>query len=197
MPGPTVLLTITPANEHHTISLAPLSLSLSLSLSLRRYGSGSGQQSVTGFPNANDANSYWMVKPAFGAKQPCKQGETLANGASFRLQHVQTKKWLHSHSHSSPITQNQEISCFGGEEESNESDNWKLELSQGETAWRRDKKVRIIHDVTKVMLHSHNHKFGRPIAGQFEVCGSRSRDNNNFWVAAEGIYLPVQGKDEM
>ena len=151
---------------------------------------------MTGFPNANDANSYWMVRPAYGVSKPCKQGEALVNGAMFRLQHVQTKKWLHSHSHASPITQNQEISCFGGEEESNESDNWKLELTE-ETVWRRDKKVRIIHDVTKTMLHSHQHKFGRPIAGQFEVCGSRSRDKNNFWVAAEGIYLPEAGKDDL
>lgn len=25
------------------------------------YGSGSGQQSVTGFPNVDDANSYWVL----------------------------------------------------------------------------------------------------------------------------------------
>ncbi|MED6142675.1 Stromal cell-derived factor 2-like protein, partial [Stylosanthes scabra] len=24
------------------------------------YGSGSGQQSVTGFPNVDDSNSYWV-----------------------------------------------------------------------------------------------------------------------------------------
>lgn len=150
---------------------------------------------MTGFPQANDANSYWMVKPAAGGK--CGQGEALANGAQFRLQHLQTRKWLHSHNHQSPISQNQEVSAFGGEEESNEGDNWKIELSAGDTEWRRDKKVRLVHTVTKVMLHSHQHKFGRPIAGQFEVCGSKSRDQNNFWLAAEGIYLPAVGSDEL
>ena len=25
------------------------------------YGSGSGQQSVTGFPNVDDSNSYWVI----------------------------------------------------------------------------------------------------------------------------------------
>lgn len=25
------------------------------------YGSGSGQQSVTGFPNVDDSNSYWVL----------------------------------------------------------------------------------------------------------------------------------------
>jgi dolichyl-phosphate-mannose--protein O-mannosyl transferase len=47
-----------------------------------------------------------------------------------------------------------------------------------------------VHESTKVNLHSHQHKFGRPISGQFEVCGSRNRDNNNLWIAAEGVYLP-------
>lgn len=27
------------------------------------YGSGSGQQSVTGFPEVDDANSYWVSNP--------------------------------------------------------------------------------------------------------------------------------------
>lgn len=150
---------------------------------------------MTGFPNQGDGNSYWMVKPAHGAK--CKQGETLTSGSVIRLQHVNTKKWLHSHEHQSPVSGNQEVSCFGGEEESNEGDNWKLELTGGDTEWRKDKKVRLIHSVTRVYLHSHNHKFGRPIAGQHEVCGSRSRDNNNYWFAAEGVYMPTPGADEL
>ena len=155
----------------------------------RRYGSGSGQQSVTGFPQSNDANSYWTVRPAHEGPA-CAPGEPLANGATFRLQHVNTRRWLHSHSHASPISHNQEVSCYGGDDESNSDDNWRLETQGGEALWRRDKKVRIVHESTKVNLHSHQHKFGRPISGQFEVCGSRNRDNNNLWIAAEGVYLP-------
>lgn len=37
------------------------------------YGSGSGQQSVTGFPENNDPNSLWAV--VGGIKAPCKRGE--------------------------------------------------------------------------------------------------------------------------
>lgn len=29
------------------------------------YGSGSGQQSVTGFPNVDDSNSYWVLLSFF------------------------------------------------------------------------------------------------------------------------------------
>lgn len=35
-------------------------------------GSGSGQQSVTAFPEANDANSLWLVEAGSGLK--CKRG---------------------------------------------------------------------------------------------------------------------------
>jgi dolichyl-phosphate-mannose--protein O-mannosyl transferase len=30
------------------------------------YGTGSGQQSVTGFPGSGDSNSYWIVKGPHG-----------------------------------------------------------------------------------------------------------------------------------
>ena len=160
----------------------------------RRYGSGSGQQSVTGFPHANDANSYWTVKAPHGGS--CVVGEPLKNGDAFRLQHVNTRKWLHSHNHASPISHNQEVSCFGGEDESNVDDDWRVETQGGDATWSRNKKVRLVHVSTQVALHSHNQRFGRPISGQFEVCGSRSRDSNQLWIAAEGIYLPSPGPED-
>ena len=159
------------------------------------YGSGSGQQSVTGFPETTDANSYWQVLHAHGA-EPCRFGTEIANGAIVRLLHINTKKWLHSHLHKSPITGNQEVSAYGTRgdgdtpEDSNSDDNWKIELSAGETVWKKDKKMRLIHVSTGVILHSHDQKFGRPIAGQFEVCGAKSKNNNNLWFATEGVYIP-------
>ncbi|TYK19996.1 stromal cell-derived factor 2-like protein [Cucumis melo var. makuwa] len=70
------------------------------------YGSGSGQQSVTGFPNVDDSNSYWIVRPQPGTS--AKQGDTIKSGTIIRLQHMRTRKWLHSHLHASPISGNLE-----------------------------------------------------------------------------------------
>ncbi|KAG5537437.1 hypothetical protein RHGRI_024757 [Rhododendron griersonianum] len=70
------------------------------------YGSGSGQQSVTGFPNVDDSNSYWIVRPV---PDSGKQGDAIKSGAIFRLQHMRTRKWLHSHLHASPISGNLEV----------------------------------------------------------------------------------------
>ncbi|KAF7102269.1 hypothetical protein CFC21_103428 [Triticum aestivum] len=93
------------------------------------YGSGSGQQSVTSFPNVDDANSYWIVRP-----QPdtsAKQGHAITPGTIVRLQHMRTRKWLHSHLHASPITGNLEVSCFGGEGESDTGDYWIKKRTSG------------------------------------------------------------------
>lgn len=37
-----------------------------------KYGSGSGQQSVTGTPNADDVNSYWQIRGDI--RSDCERG---------------------------------------------------------------------------------------------------------------------------
>jgi len=103
------------------------------------YGSGSGQQSVTGFPTGDDSNSYWVIDTfacAFSVLwwvhlwyslwyqyletmfwqtvkpvpgSTAKQGDTIKSGTDIRLQHMKTHKWLHSHLHASPISGNLEV----------------------------------------------------------------------------------------
>jgi len=46
------------------------------------------------------------ARPAQG--EECPQGTALKSGARVRLQHVNTRAWLHSHHFPSPLTQNQE-----------------------------------------------------------------------------------------
>lgn len=48
------------------------------------YGSGSGQQSVTGYPSDSDANSYWMVqKVDKTTKQTGVRGESACLLVAF------------------------------------------------------------------------------------------------------------------
>ncbi|RWW07813.1 hypothetical protein GW17_00028787, partial [Ensete ventricosum] len=186
------------------------------------YGSGSGQQSVTGFPNVDDSNSYWIVKSS--PDSSAKQGDAIPNGTIIRLQHMRTRKWLHSHLHASPITGNLEVSiiyyvsCFGGDGKSDTGDFWRLELPQsyktshmqlislhllpspspfrleiegsGKT-WKQDQRVRLLHVDTGGYLHSHDKKYSRIAGGQQEVCGVREKRPDNVWLAAEGVYLPI------
>uniref|UniRef100_A0A7N0R8G1 MIR domain-containing protein n=1 Tax=Kalanchoe fedtschenkoi TaxID=63787 RepID=A0A7N0R8G1_KALFE len=153
------------------------------------YGSGSGQQSVTGFPNVDDANSYWIVKPV--PDTSAKSGDPISSGTIIRLQHMKTRRWLHSHLHASPISGNLEVSCYGGDGQSDTGDYWRLTIEGSGKTWKQDQRVRLQHVDTKGYLHSHNKKYQRIAGGQQEVCGVREKQADNIWLAAEGVYLPV------
>ncbi|KAK4362170.1 hypothetical protein RND71_017411 [Anisodus tanguticus] len=151
------------------------------------YGSGSGQQSVTGFPGVDDANSYWMVRSTYAAKQ----GDPIKSGSIIRLQHMKTRRWLHSHLHASPISGNMEVSCFGDDNGSDTGDYWRLEIEGSGKTWRQDQRIRLQHMDTAGYLHSHDKKYTRIAGGQQEVCGVKEKRPDNVWLAAEGVYFPV------
>lgn len=87
-----------------------------------KYGTGSGQQSVTGTEVQEDVNSHWAVKAATG--KICPRGEAVRCGSTIRLEHLATAKNLHSHHFSSPMSGNQEISCYGDGGEGDTGDHW-------------------------------------------------------------------------
>ncbi|XP_076939727.1 stromal cell-derived factor 2-like protein [Bidens hawaiensis] len=153
------------------------------------YGSGSGQQSVTSFPNVNDANSYWIVRP--DTETSVKRGDNIKSGSIIRLQHMRTGKWLHSHLHASPMSGNLEVSGFGDDGNSDTGDFWRLEILGSGKTWRQDQRIRLRHVDTDGYLHSHDKKYSRIAIGQQEVCGVREKRADNIWLAAEGVYLPT------
>ncbi|MCO5555333.1 hypothetical protein L7F22_008879 [Adiantum nelumboides] len=110
---------------------------------------------------------WQVVREAKGA--PLLQGATIPHGAVIRLQHMQTRRWLHSHLHQSPITGNLEVSCFGAEGESDDGDLWILEIDGKDGVWTRDQRVRFQHIDTGAYLHSHDKKYARIAGGQQEV----------------------------
>ena len=108
------------------------------------YGRGSGQQSVTGFPEHDSAGSLWIVRSAgvsvagkqvaphaacaasagspharcsraapVGRLLQCAQGTPITNGQLVKLQHIGTRRWLHSHLFASPLSNNQEVGASG------------------------------------------------------------------------------------
>nr|GEU78724.1 2-methylene-furan-3-one reductase-like [Tanacetum cinerariifolium] len=154
------------------------------------YGSGSGQQSVTGFPNVDDANSYWIVRPV--PETSAKQGDSIKSGSIIRLQHMKTRRWLHSHLHASPISGNLEVSCFGDDGNSDTGDYWRLEIVGSGKTWRQDQRIRLLHVDTSGYLHSHDKKYSRIAGGQQEVCGVREKRADNVWLAVEDDQVLVK-----
>jgi dolichyl-phosphate-mannose--protein O-mannosyl transferase len=90
------------------------------------YGSGSAQQSVTTIKSDGDPGSLWIFKEAEG-EAPCRSGAPLLCGSTVRLEHMGTHKNLHSHEFQSPLSGNNEVSCYGDKGYGDHFDNWVLE----------------------------------------------------------------------
>lgn len=152
-----------------------------------KYGSGSGQQSVTGTSTKEDGNSYWLVKA--GTNKQCISGTPIKCGDIIRLEHITTKKNLHSHRVSSPLSGKQEISAYGDSKgEGDNGDNWLLICHM--ELWKRDESIKLKHIDTDTYLAVSGRVYGNPINGQSEIVGEYSLSSPHVdWVTAEGIFI--------
>ncbi|CAF1138147.1 unnamed protein product [Rotaria sp. Silwood1] len=149
-----------------------------------KYGSGSGQQSVTGTPNADDVNSYWQVQG-----ENCDRGTPIKCDSIIRLFHVTTRRNLHSHDFASPLSHNQEVSAYGEDGLDNEGDKWKVICTSRNDYWSRQDGIRLQHIVTGKYLHLTGDTYGRPIHGQKEICCYPYANNQNIWKVDAGVYI--------
>ncbi|XP_055853193.1 stromal cell-derived factor 2 [Episyrphus balteatus] len=156
-----------------------------------KYGSGSGQQSVTGIEIQEDVGSHWSIKAPTG--KFCNRGEAIKCGDTIRLEHLTTKKNLHSHMFSSPLSGEQEVSCYGVDGLGDTGDHWEVVCSSD--SWLRDSPVRFRHIDTGVYLGLSGRSFGRPISGQMEVVGFNNPQHGSRWTTAEGLFVVPQEKE--
>ena len=71
-------------------------------------------------------------------------GAPIAKKQQMRLQHAATRRWLHSHLFASPLSNNQEVSAFGSDGQSDTGDVWAVEWDGKAKYWKQDAKVRRI-----------------------------------------------------
>lgn len=149
------------------------------------YASGSGQQSVTGLASGVDANSFWKIEASHG--RGCHRSEPIPCGAAIRLRHVNTKGYLHSHNHNSPISGQQEVSCFDKEDH---GDDWQVVCTGKAKEWMREDGIKLVHVETKKYLSANSkYSFAAPIPGQLEVACSTKDGSFALWAAQEGVYF--------
>ncbi|PIK42972.1 putative stromal cell-derived factor 2 [Apostichopus japonicus] len=141
--------------------------------------------SVTAVGDTTDQNSYWQVKGKTDTQ--CQRGTPVECGSTIRLLHVATRRNLHSHDFQSPLSHNQEVSCFGEDGEGDAGDNWVVVCSTQQ--WRRNDAIRLKHVVSEKFLAVPGDVYGRPIHGQKEVCAQATDSRNNKWKSMEGIYI--------
>jgi len=177
----------TPVRYGTTLMLRHTATNCSLHSHPLTYGhpGSSGQQQVTCFSGADD-NDLWRIKGPHGQPEESRAGEPVQNGEVVRLEHVSTSKNLHSHvGIPSPVTGQQEITCYERAAVGDYNDNWRVEVDDS-GQWAAGKQVRLIHASTHVALHSHA-GFTHPewTTGQQEVTGFAGRDGNDLWYASD------------
>ncbi|XP_012284837.1 stromal cell-derived factor 2 [Orussus abietinus] len=151
-----------------------------------KYGSGSGQQSVTGIEVQEDGNSYWLVKSETGKQ--CTRGRPIKCGATVRLEHTATKKNLHSHHVSSPLSGKQEVSAYGDTKgEGDTGDHW-IVVCQSDF-WERDEPIMLKHVDTDLFLSVTGLTYGSPIVGQTEIVADHTTNGHSMWQAMEGLFI--------
>ena len=146
-----------------------------------RYPGGSKQQQVTAFDGADD-NDWWLVRGPHGAAEP-ERGAAVTEGAVIRLTHVLTRRNLHSHSIRSPVTGQQEVSCYGDEGRGDGNCNWRVLLDQDASGALRLQHVNTCRGAGTASHFLHSHPQTLPGWGhrQGEVTVFGGRDANDLW----------------
>ncbi len=130
---------------------------------------------------------------------------------------MQTKRWLHSHLHTSPLSHRQEVSGYGedGGVGSDSGDNWKLICADSKSKfWKRgpvsNKSANIVlqHIDTGAYLYTRRADMfdqmncrGCPIQGQLEASAHKNPSNvlsdaNAQWATDDGVFFPANSEQK-
>jgi len=153
------------------------------------YPNGSKQQQITLY-SYGDSNSEWLVLPVRDDENN-KNGQSIKNGDTIRLQHVLTGKRLHSHKISAPVTEDEdqnEVSGYGGSGILDPNDDWVIEIYNGRNKESSnyvktyETTFRLRHKETGCYLFSHPVQLPEWGFEQQEVtCGFNVLKANTLW----------------
>eukprot|EP00930_Biecheleria_cincta_P084982 TRINITY_DN74404_c0_g1_i1.p1 TRINITY_DN74404_c0_g1~~TRINITY_DN74404_c0_g1_i1.p1 ORF type:complete len:395 (+),score=52.06 TRINITY_DN74404_c0_g1_i1:61-1245(+) len=141
------------------------------------YPGGSRRQQVTCYDKEN-ADDYWIVKPASQFDADYAKPTLVAHGATIRLEHHVTQQTLRSHDAPAHVVHDQyEVFCARNDGDEHDSELFRIDMFPGN-------EVKLIHIKTDRALHSHRecYKF---FPKQQEVTCFPHRDDNDIWVIHE------------
>ncbi|CAG8494464.1 2518_t:CDS:2 [Ambispora leptoticha] len=149
----------------------------------QNYHGGSQQQQVFGNRWTPGPDDYWIVMPAH--KHDGEPGAKIRYGDGIRLKHVTTRRNLHSHNgFKSPVSNQQEVTCFGDDHNSDSNDNWIVQRHSynqvyEKSQWHVDDIISLHHANTKLALHSHD----IALDGEHQevTCFGNGHEENDKW----------------
>lgn len=158
-------------------------------------GVGAKQQQVTTYSH-KDSNNKWVIKRGIREQRP--DDIFVRDGDLIRLEHMTTKRNLHSHFETAPLTKRHyQVTCYGENGIGDANDIWKIhkEISSVSSA-NEDNRIftvktrfRLVHFLTNCALHSHSKQLPKWAYEQMEVtCNPKLFDKNNYWNIEDNYY---------
>jgi hypothetical protein len=146
----------------------------------QNYSTGSRRQHVilVDSKDSLDASTQWKIKPGDGIdkkKGPVKVGEMI------RLEHVSTKRNLHSEiNFKATIGNLQEVCCFGDNGEGNQMDNWLFQLPSKEETMQTKQVFKLMHICGKYLCSD-----GQLLENKLHcqvVCADKMENGSLFYI---------------
>ncbi|EGR33403.1 stromal cell-derived factor 2, putative, partial [Ichthyophthirius multifiliis] len=153
---------------------------------------------IKGNLSDNDMDSLFTIK--FGQGQPVQTyNSPVKCGDIIRLEHINTKKNLHSHNYKSAISNKQEVSGFGNNGQGDLNDNFIIECINGQKGsdLLASFEFYLQHQLSKLYLSSSkrfnynrsNCGYNCPIIDQLEVNCQSNKDADSKWKVVGGLIL--------
>ncbi|XP_041353357.1 protein O-mannosyl-transferase 2-like [Gigantopelta aegis] len=150
------------------------------------------QQQITTYSH-KDHNNLWKIKPADqDASTSDKQVQLVKSGDLVRLEHIVTKRNLHSHREPAPLSKKHfQVSGYGQNGTGDTNDIWLVEIisaSPGTPIQTVRSKLKLTHYYVRCVLFSHDKKLPKWGWEQLEAtCNPNTRDKNAMWSVEEVI----------
>ncbi|XP_023311585.1 protein O-mannosyl-transferase 2 [Anoplophora glabripennis] len=153
-------------------------------------GIGARQQQITTYTHKDD-NNKWVIKKY--NSEPNSDVEIVRSGDLVRLEHIATRRNLHSHKEQAPITKKHyQVTGYGENGTGDANDVWRISVAgakDGTQVTAVSSKLKFVHYLQSCILTTSGKQLPKWAYEQQEVtCNPNLRDPNGVWNVEENIF---------
>lgn len=155
-------------------------------------GVSARQQQVTTYTH-KDENNKWIIKPYDDEVKFLRPVALLRHGDFFRLEHVPTRRNLHSHNEKAPITKKHlQVTGYGENGTGDHNDLWIVQIingNAGDVVKTVTSQLRLVHHLQHCVLTTTGKQLPAWGYEQLEVtCNPNLRDPYAIWNIEDNIF---------
>ncbi|XP_026683156.1 protein O-mannosyl-transferase 2 [Diaphorina citri] len=158
-------------------------------------GFGARQQQITTYSH-KDENNRWLIKTydeSWVAENATGTVRLVRHGDLVRLEHIMTRRNLHSHREPAPITKkHNQVTGYGENGTGDANDVWKVLIvggKDGDVVSTVSSKLKLVHYLQHCILTTTNKQLPKWGFEQQEVtCNPNLRDKNSLWNVEDNVF---------